>query len=271
MTIWTCFTCGIEHPDTPRPPANCAICDDERQWVPPSGQQWTTQAELIEAGYTTHVRELEPDLYAITVEPELAIGHRGLLVRTPAGNLLWEPPGYINEQVVDEVRGLGGVAVISASHPHLTGASIQWSHAFGGVPVLVSAADQQWIRRPDPAVELWSGVREVLPGLSFHQCGGHFAGSSVAHWPAGAQGRGALLTGDTILPGPDGKSVSVMRSYPNRIPLPERAVRRIQDTVRPLTYDRLYSAFVVVDTGAHQIVERSLDRYVSWISGDLPD
>jgi len=269
MTIWICHTCGIEHPDTEHPPTTCEICEDERQWVPAGGQRWTSRAELADLGYTCEIAELETDLYSLVVSPELAIGQRGLLLRTPAGNMLWEPPGYLDDAAIDRVRALGGVSVISASHPHLTGTSIQWSHAFGGVPVLVAEADRAWIRRPDPVVELWSGKREVLPGVTFLQCGGHFAGSSVAHWDAGASGRGALLTGDTILPGPDRKSVSVMRSYPNRIPLPERAVRRIQDTVRPLAYDRLYSAFIVLDTHAHEIVETSLDRYVSWLQGDF--
>jgi len=62
------------------------------------------------------------------------------------------------------VRDLGGLTAVTASHPHLTGASIQWSHAFGNVPVLVAAADRAWIRRPDPVIELWARVRQVLPG-----------------------------------------------------------------------------------------------------------
>jgi len=36
--------------------------------------------------------------------------------------------------------------------------------------------------------------------------------SSVAHWAAGADGRGALLTGDTIAIGADLASVNLMRS-----------------------------------------------------------
>ena len=46
MTIWSCATCGIEHPDTENAPAVCAICSDERQFVPATGQRWTTQAQM---------------------------------------------------------------------------------------------------------------------------------------------------------------------------------------------------------------------------------
>jgi hypothetical protein len=271
MTIWSCVTCGIEHPDTENPPAVCAICSDARQFVPATGQRWTTQAQMATEGYRTKVEKLEEDLYALTVEPELAISQRGLIVRTPGGNLLWEPPGYLDQEAIEAVHSLGPLSAVSASHPHLTGAAIQWSHAFGGVPVLVAAADRAWIRRPDPVIELWSGVRQVLPGVTFIQCGGHFAGSAVAHWAPGAGGRGALLTGDTIAIGVDRVSVSVMRSYVNNIPLPERAVRRIMAAIDPFPYDRLYGAFRTLDADAQVTVTATLKRYITWLRGDLPD
>ena len=271
MSVWSCRACAIEHPDTEAPPEGCAICSDERQFVPASGQAWTTQQDLARTGHRTRLEELEPDLYGLTVEPELGIGQRGLVLCTPAGNLLWEPPGYLDEAAVSAVRQLGGLSAISASHPHLTGASIQWSHAFDGVPVYVASADRQWIRRPDPVIRLWAGQEVLLPGVTMLQCGGHFAGSSVVHWAAGAGGRGALLTGDTIAIGADRSSANVMRSYVNRIPLPERAVRRVLDTVAPWPYDRLYGAFGALPDGAAGIVQTSLERYIAWIRGDVPD
>lgn len=271
MPIWTCATCAIEHSDTGQPAAACAICSDDRQFVPASGQRWTTQAELATAGYHGVIAELETNLYSVDVVPELGIGQRGLLLRTSGGNLLWEPPGFIDDDMVSTIRKLGGVDVVSASHPHLTGASIQWSHVFNNIPVLVASADREWIRRPDPVIQLWDGVLEVLPDLTFVQCGGHFAGSSVAHWQPGADGAGVLLTGDTIAIGADRVTVNAMRSYVNKIPLPERAVRRILTAIEPYSYDRLYSAFGLIETGATAIVRSSFRRYIAWIRGDVPD
>jgi len=268
MTIWSCATCGIEHPDTDQPPTSCAICEDERQYVPATGQRWTTQEEMTAAGHRASVTELEPDLFGLTVEPKVGIGQRCLLLRTAEGNLLWEPPALADEATVELVRRLGGLAVVSASHPHLTGASIQWSHAFGHVPVYVASADREWIRRPDDVIQLWSGTQEVLPGVTFVQCGGHFAGSSVTHWVRGGR-PGVLLTGDTLMIGTDRSSVFVMRSYVNGIPLPEVAVRRIQEAVAPFPFDRLYSGWGVIENGATEAVTRSLDRYVRWLRGDV--
>lgn len=272
MTIWICATCGIEHAETVAPPKVCAICSDDRQYVPPSGQQWTTQAEL-RPGRTAEVGEVEPDLYAITVSPPVGIGQRPLLLRTGGGNLLWEPSAFYDDALVDRVRSLGGVAAVAASHPHLVGASVSWSHAFDGVPVYVAADDRRWVCRPDDAVTLWEDVADPLPGVRLVQVGGHFPGSSVAHWPAGAGGRGVLLTGDSISVGADRSSVSFMRSYPNRIPLGERLVRQVVARVDPLTYDRIYGAFDgwEIRVGAREVVERSAERYVGWITDQIRD
>ncbi|SKA81631.1 hypothetical protein SAMN06295879_0359 [Agreia bicolorata] len=271
MTIWTCATCAIEHRDTVSPPDHCAICSDERQFVPAGGQQWITRDELAERGVRIAVLPLEPGLFAVTTVPELGIGQRGLLVQTTAGNLLFEPPGFLDQTAVEAVRALGGVAVIASSHPHLTGSSIQWSHAFDRAPVYVAEKDREWIRRPDDTIVLWEKRVELLPGLTMYECGGHFAGSSVVHWPAGAEGRGVLLTGDTIAVGADRKSANVMRSFVNNIPLPERAVRRIKDQADALTFDRMYSAFGELRHDAHHIVQQSLARYISWLRDENPE
>jgi glyoxylase-like metal-dependent hydrolase (beta-lactamase superfamily II) len=118
----------------------------------------------------------------------------------------------------------------------------------------------------------WSGEENPLPGIRLVQCGGHFPGSSVLHWAEGADGRGVLLTGDTIFIGPDNKTVSAMRSYPNLIPLPEGAVNQILDRLAPLAYDRLYGPFgQVVATDAREIVRFSLRRYITWLRGEVDD
>jgi glyoxylase-like metal-dependent hydrolase (beta-lactamase superfamily II) len=272
MTIWICATCGIEHADTAMPPEHCEICEDDRQYVPRSGQRWTSQSELA-VDRVGSVTELEPELYAVRVQPRVGIGQRGLLVRTPGGNLLWEPPGYLDDALVGQVRDLGGVAAISASHPHLVGAAVSWSEAFDHVPFYVNAYDRRWIRRPDPAVTLWSGTQPVLPGITLVQCGGHFPGSSVAHWTAGAAGLGALLTGDTLFVNTNFDAVSFMRSYPNLLPLPERLVRQIVHQIAPLAFDRLYGGFdeQVLSTGARQDVASSAERYIGWLRDEIRD
>ncbi|MEJ7902428.1 MAG: hypothetical protein WKF63_11325 [Thermomicrobiales bacterium] len=272
MTLWLCATCGLEHADTAEPPARCDICSDERQYLPPGGQVWTTLAELAQTRHAA-IEELEPDLYGITIAPKVGIGHRPLLVRTPGGNVLWDAPGFYDDALLQSIRDLGGLAAIASSHPHLTGVSISLSHEFGHVPVYVNEDDQRWIRRPDQVVNLWRETHEVLPGITLVQCGGHFAGSAMLHWRDGADGRGVALSSDTFLVGADRATVTFMRSYPNSIPLPERSIRKITNALAPWPFDRLYSGFDpgLIETDAHPAVTRSAERYIGWIRDDLRD
>jgi glyoxylase-like metal-dependent hydrolase (beta-lactamase superfamily II) len=277
MTVWICATCGAEHPDTGAPPAGCAICLDDRQWVPPTGQAWTHGSEL-EPHRTFAVEQLEPSLHSVTVLPEVAIGQRTLLLQTPAGNLLWEPGAFISAELVGAVLALGPVMAISSSHPHLAGASVSWSHLVGAhqkqqVPIYWNRHDRRWIQRPDPAITLWNGAVEPLPGITLVQAGGHFPGSAVLHWPQGADGRGVLFSGDTVMVGPSRRTVSFMRSYPNQLPLSERLVRQIVTALESYEYDRIYGAFdrSILPSGARQVVRDSAERYIGWLRDDIRD
>lgn len=269
MTSWICATCAVEQPDLDSPPAGCPICADERQYVPPTGQRWTTLAELTEAGHRGVVTEVEPGLRGVSIEPEVGIGQLALLVQTPAGNLLWDPPGYLDDDLVHQVEALGGVAAVATSHPHMFGVQVEWSHRFGSVPVYVAAADRDYLQREDPVVTAWQEQVEVLPGVVLYQVGGHFPGSAVARYAA-PDGRGVLLSGDTVAGTPDQHWASFMRSYPNKIPLSAAVVERIARRLAPLDYDRLYDNFggrVAADAGTW--VQRSAERYAAWARGDF--
>jgi hypothetical protein len=272
MTAWICATCGNQQSDTERPPEACAICLDERQYVGEGGQRWTTLAELADDGHRSDVRELEPGLWGIGVAPSFAIGQRALLVTTDAGNVLWDIPGFLDDAAVKAVRGVGGLAAVTASHPHFYGVIIEWSHAFDGAPVLIPEADLRWLQRPDPAVETWAGTRELAPGVTLIQCGGHFPGSAVIHWAQGAGGKGALFVGDTLGVVADTRYLSFMRSYPNFIPLPERDLDLILERLEPYPYDRIYGGWWnrVVDHDGKAAVQRSAQRYREWVRGERP-
>jgi glyoxylase-like metal-dependent hydrolase (beta-lactamase superfamily II) len=266
---YICQTCGVQHVASEGPPQSCIICDDERQYIGRGGQQWTTLAEMREAGYQSRIRNVDPGLDAIDTRPRFAIGQRALLAHSRHGNFLWDCISYIDGETVDRVNEIGGLAGISVSHPHFYGVMIEWSHAFGGVPVYIPAADRQWVVRPDPAIRWYEGSQEVLPGLTLVQCGGHFEGSAVLHWADGAEGRGALLTGDSISVTQDRRYVTFMRSYPNYIPLSAAAIRGILDSLRPYRFDRIYGGWWGSDVreNAREAVERSAERYIRQIRG----
>lgn len=263
MPNFICVTCGTQFAATNVPPSHCPICADERQYVGWDGQQWTTLDEL-RRDHRNAIHLEEPGLAGIVTERGFAIGQRALLVQSSAGNCLWDCISLIDDATVQAVQALGGIAAIAISHPHFYGAMVEWSRAFGGAPIYLHADDRAHVMRPDPAVCFWEGdARELGAGITLIHCGGHFAGSSVLHWASGAGGRGVLLTGDTIYVVSDRRYVSFMRSYPNLIPLPASAVRRIVSAVEPFAYDRIYSAWPgrVVSSGAKAAVAQSAERY----------
>lgn len=268
MKNYICRTCGIQYAASRRPPAECIICRDERQYVGWNGQQWTTLGEMVRGNYRNEIRKIEPGLYGIGTEPRFAIGQRSLLVVTKHGNILWDPISYLDRECVEQIHKRGGIQAISASHPHFYAAMVEWSRAFEKAPIYLPQADNKWVMRPDPAIKFFRHCHEILPGATIMQCGGHFEGSSVLHWAHGSEGRGALLAGDTIMVAMDRKSASFMYSYPNLIPLSPDKVREIVRRIRPYAFDRLYSAWWDRDIAgeAKRAVFRSVDRYLKMVS-----
>jgi glyoxylase-like metal-dependent hydrolase (beta-lactamase superfamily II) len=271
MINYICVTCGTQFGATETQPARCPICEDERQYIGWDGQRWTTLAELSRDHHNV-VKDEEPGLTGIGTHPSFAIGQRALLVQAPGGNILWDCISLLDGPTRAVVGALGGIAGIAISHPHYYSAMVEWAHAFDA-PIYLHAADKEWVMRPDPAVVYWDGeTRELGEGLTLIRCGGHFAGGTVLHWAAGADGRGALLSGDILQVVQDRRYVSFMYSYPNLIPLPAAAVRRIADAVAPYAFDRLYGAWWgrVVQEGAKAAVERSAARYIAALGATMP-
>lgn len=267
MPAWICRTCAVQRDDTPQPPDECPVCQDERQYVGWDGQLWTTMPELA-LGHDNEWREEEPGLFGIGVSPPVAIGQRALLVTTPAGNVLWDCVPVLTEATVNEVHRLGGLDAICLSHPHFYAAVVDWADAFDA-RILIPEADRAWIGRQSKRVQLWGEEVEPVPGLTVARIGGHFDGAAVLHWPQGAGGRGALLTGDTITVVQDRDWVSFMWSYPNLIPLDAATVETIARRVERFRFDRIYGGWwgrVVVADGA-AAVRRSADRYIARIRG----
>jgi hypothetical protein len=270
MTAWICATCGVQYPDTEQPPPGCPICSDERQYVGWDGQHWTSMPELAQ-DHANEVREEEPGLIGLGVTPSFGIGQRALLVRTPAGNVLWDCVSLLDGPTRERVTALGGIAAIAMSHPHFYGANVEIADAFDA-RVLIPNADREWVQRTSPRIEYFDERIEPVPGVTVARIGGHFDGAAVLHWPAGSEGRGALLTGDTITVVQDRGWVSFMWSYPNLIPLDPATIEDIARRVERFEFDRIYGGWwgrVVIHDGA-ATVRRSADRYLARLRGERP-
>lgn len=267
MPNYICVTCGTQYAESEQPPEHCPICEDERQYVGANGQEWTT-LETLRQDRRMVIEPVEAGLYRLKPEPKIGIGQWAHLIQTPEGNVLWDCVPFVDEATVKAINELGGLRAIAISHPHFHTVMVEWSKAFGGVPIYIHEGNRIDVVRDDPAIRYWEGdALELWDGISLIHCGGHFEGSAVIHWRDGADGRGVLLTGDTIYGVQDRNWATFMYSYPNLIPLRASKVRRIAAAVEPFAYDRLYDAFArVIDGEAKAKVRRSAERYIAAVS-----
>ena len=270
MPNYICTTCGVQYAASDGYPVEvCTICTDDRQYLKASGQGWTTLEDLRRTHHN-EIRTIEPHLTGIATVPSFTIGQRALLVQTPAGNVLWECLSLIDDVTVVALNALGGVDAIAISHPHMYDSMVDWSQAFADAPIYLHRDNDPWVMRPDKRIVYWEGeTHTLLPDVTLIRCGGHFPGSTVLHWADGTDGKGALLTGDTIMVVADTRWVTFMYSYPNEIPLNKTAVEGIAAAVEPYDFDRLHGGWWerVVQTDAKNAVRRSAERYIRAIEG----
>ncbi|KAM3478371.1 hypothetical protein MY8738_005970 [Beauveria namnaoensis] len=184
--LCVCVTCGTQF-DFPyeERPLTCRMCNDPRQFVPPSGQSWTTLARMR----TSHRNEIKQDevdgrIWSIFSSPQFAIGQRALLIETEAGNVLWDCISLLDADTIAFIKSRGGLRAIAISHPHFYSTHLEWAREFD-CPVYHAEEDREWINREDEHGHrrLVSGLTlEILPRVNIVKLGGHFPGSCALHW-----------------------------------------------------------------------------------------
>ena len=163
-----CKTCGAQFAATECPPERCPICEEERQYIGPNGQQWTTLAAMQAGEYHNVIKPVAPGLTGIGTHPGFAIGQRALLIQTPAGNILWDCISLLDDPTIAAIKALGGIAAIAISHPHFYSSMVEWSRAFDA-PVYLHADDRQWVMRPDASLVFWEGeTQPLVAGVTAH-------------------------------------------------------------------------------------------------------
>jgi uncharacterized Zn-finger protein len=255
-----CSTCGTQYKNPGQ--EICFICSDERQFIPEQGQSWTTHQQLLQK-HKVEVLKLQDNLYQFTISPAFSIGQRALLLLSPGGNILWDCIPLLDEAVIEFIMANGGLKAIAFSHPHFFSNMNQWADKFD-CPIYINALDKDWIFNKGNNIKTWEGEHKQLwDDISIINLGGHFPGSSILHARKATPG-GTVLSGDTVLISPDKKHISIMYSYPNRIPLPVKDANRIMTKLKALEFDSLYSAFpnLGLINNVKDILTSSIARYI---------
>lgn len=271
MTNYICETCGVQYEGSKEVPDQCLICAEERQYISPKGQTWTTLEMMRRDGiYKNSITLDEEGLYSINSNPNFGIGQTAYLIQDKNFNLLWDCITYIDQDTITLIEDLGGIDAIALSHPHYFSSQVEWAEAFD-VSIYIHEDEKDWVTRPSEKIIFWSGESlELQEGVILQRIGGHFKGGTVLEWKNGNSENGILLTGDIIRIVADHEWVSFMYSYPNFIPMPSVTVERIASRVSAFQFDRLYDAFHrVIKKEAHNRVQKSATRYVKALNGTL--
>ena len=233
------LTCGTQYPRSAQPPERCRICDDDRQHVGWDGQRWTTHDDLAAE---LHVRiEPDDDLLGVGIARTFAIPQRALLVPSAdAGNVLWDCISVVTAER-RRLNDVGGVDAIAISHPHFYASMVEWSDAFGGVPILSTPPTRSGSavghRRCGRGTVTASSCRRRRHAAAPAR---PLPGQRRPALAAAPGGRAALLAGDSLHVAGDRRHVTVMHSVPNYIPVGARTIVDLQrrlagiDVRRPL-------------------------------------
>ncbi|KAI0905504.1 beta-lactamase-like protein [Ustulina deusta] len=259
-----CNTCGTQFPtDDKHKVTTCLICDDPRQYVPPSGQSFVSLDALRSSGRSNVFTPIAADperLIAINTQPKVAIGQRAILVRTPEGNVLWDCVTLLDGETIAKVKGLGGLKAIVISHPHYYSTHLEWARAFD-CPVYLAAEDREWLTQQDASRQIFIAEAETrVFGTKVLKLGGHFPGSMVMLFD------GRLLIADTFFATPSGlgnwdadavgaargrplgmSSFAFMWSYPNMIPLAPDALQHMWAILKKYEFGSTHGAFPGMD------------------------
>ncbi|KAL5001917.1 beta-lactamase-like protein [Aspergillus recurvatus] len=276
LDLLICFTCGTQFP-TPSTLPSCKICDDPRQYVPPTGQSWTTLRTLQTSQDPRYKNIFTPDpihgesLISIHTEPKQAIGQRAYLCRIrPPGkprpfNILWDCITYIDKDTITRINELGGINAIVISHPHYYTTHLVWAEIFD-CSVYLSSEDAEWVvMNGEKQVFFSEGSLSFAPSRNYGdddgkadivviKTGGHFPGSTVLWW----RSLKTLLIADTIAVVPSGRywvdrptgtaSFTFMWSYPNMIPLSADDVHGIWKAIKHTEFEITRGAFIGMET-----------------------
>lgn len=294
-----CTACGTQFPTADKEAlTTCFICDDPRQFTPPSGQSFTTLGSLQQqqsGGYQNNFvpYEKDPRITFIYTTPKVGIGQRCALIKTPTGgNILWDCITFLDDDTVRRINDLGGIQAIIISHPHYYSTHLLWARTFD-CPVYLAAEDQQWLAQRDPSRQVFlaegekekeivvpnptAGPGQTIPtGAVALKLGGHFPGSMVLLFD------GHLLVADTLVTTPSGlgswetdavgtrrqghlgrpegmNTFVFMWSIPNMIPLPPDEIASMWKILERHEFKSSHGAFIGQDIDDDQIKKRVLE------------
>ncbi len=239
LVPWACAHCGFWQRHFK--PSACPVCEDTRNDLPADGWHFLTQADVA-ARLTGSWRALPRNMVAFTTSPGFGLNGTGWLLLHPEGNIAFEAAPYYTPPMIDEIRRLGGIRFLAASHCHGYGALWQLQDAFEP-EVLAIQKDDLRMTKAFRVTWPYDETMTLPTGQVLHHLGGHYEGQAALHDAA----RRILFCGDAFKVDQDaaGNSLAVSshKAFHKDIPLSPNEVRRYRDVIAPLDFDTICTPF----------------------------
>ena len=263
MNHYCCANCGFWQRRFAEPAA-CPVCEDFRHPLPPGGYEFRAPGRVAARQAVTWDQPL-PGVWRFSTTPQLGIGSCGYLIEHSAGNVHFEGCGWYDDAALGFIESRGGVAFLSASHPHVYGALWRVAERFGPKAVVQAEALPfcQAFGVSFPFDEDWP----LSADFRLIRTAGHTPDHTVLHDAANRR----LYCGDALKftfpePGqtvgrPD--SVSCHKAFDANIPLTHGDVRRYRDVFAPLDFDAVVTPWEVVTAGGKAAAARLFEAQLA--------
>ena len=237
---YACANCGFWQRHF-GPPPDCPVCTDTRNDLPEDGWRFLA-VEEVHGMLRGHWRRLDRDMVAFSTSPPLGLNGTGWLLLHPDGNTAFEAAPFYTDAMLEEIRRLGGIRFLAASHAHGYGALWQLQDEFAP-EVLAIQKDDLRMTKAFRVTWPYDEALELRPGQTLHHVGGHYEGQAVLH----DAHRRILFCGDAFKVDQDGEgnslAVSTHKAFHKSIPLTPAEIRRYREVIAPLDFDTVCTPF----------------------------
>ncbi|MFC3124407.1 MBL fold metallo-hydrolase [Pseudoroseomonas globiformis] len=239
LTPWACANCGFWQKHFG--PLTCPVCDDTRNDLPHDGWHFLREEEVA-GRLTGSWRRLERDMVAFSTAPPFGLNGTGWLLLHPDGNIAFEAAPYYTEPMLQEIRRLGGIRFLAASHVHGYGALWQLQDVFQP-EVMAIQKDDLRMTKAFRVTWPYDDALQLRPGQTLLHVGGHYEGQAVLY----DETRRILFCGDAFKvdqdPAGENLAVSTHKAFHKDIPLSPGEACKYREVISRLDFDTVCTPF----------------------------
>ncbi|MBC7798520.1 MAG: hypothetical protein H7Z37_16745 [Pyrinomonadaceae bacterium] len=244
LSHYSCDNCGFWQQYFAAPPF-CPVCSDVRNALPENGWNFVSVDEFKRRETFGEVqcswRFVEDDIVMFTNSPQIGIGSNGYLILRDSGNISFEAAGFYTQNALDKIKELGGISILSSSHPHGFGALWQLESEFQPETVLFQREAVQFTKAIT-VNQIFDDELKIDDEISLHYVGGHYEGHSVLYYST----RKTLFCGDALKFETENgitTGVSCHKAFHKQIPLSPREIEKYREVLSKLDFTQTFTPF----------------------------